>query len=128
MNMTRRNWVKTAISSALLCVAAAGPSAFAQTTQTAHSPDEIKAQYKTDMERCDALKGNDKDVCKKQAKADRDSANADAKSGKERAEAEHDAVKEKRDAQYGVEKEKCDAMSGDAKDQCIAQARTKYGK
>ena len=128
MNQTKRYWVKTAISGALLCVATMGTSAFAQTNAAVHSPDQINAQYKADMKRCDAMKGNDKDVCEKQAKANRDSAKADAKSGKKNAETRHDAVKEKRDAQYGVEKEKCDAMSGDAKDQCIAQAKTKYGK
>lgn len=90
--------------------------------------DQIEAQYDAAMKHCDGMKGNQKDVCKKEAKAQRDAAKADAKANKKSAEAKHDAVKEKRDAAYKVAKEKCDAMSGDAKDQCIAQAKTKYGK
>jgi len=90
--------------------------------------NQIESQYKADMKQCDMLKGNENDVCEKQAKAKRDSAKADAKAGKKEAEARHDATKEKNDSEYSVAKEKCDAMSGDAKDQCIAQAKTKYGK
>jgi hypothetical protein len=90
--------------------------------------NQIDAQYDAAMKNCDGMKGNDKDVCKKEAKAQREASKADAKQGKKSAEAQHDAVKEKRDAAYDVAKEKCDAMSGDAKDQCIAQAKTKYGK
>lgn len=120
--------IKPVIGSALLCIAAMGANAYAQSTQAVHTPDQIKAQYKADLERCDALSGNDKDVCKKQAKANRESADADAKSGKKTAEAQHDALKEKRDAQYGVAKEKCDALSGDAQDKCEADAKSKFGK
>lgn len=90
--------------------------------------DQMKDRYNAAMERCDTLEGNEKDVCKKQAKADRESAEADAKAGKKTAEAEHDATEKKRDAAYDVAKEKCGALSGDAKDQCIAEAKTKYGK
>lgn len=94
----------------------------------AMTSDQIKAQYKAEIKQCDTLKGNDKDVCEKQAEAKRDSAKADAKAGKKDAEAQHDAAEEKHDAAYDVAKEKCDAMSGDAKDQCIAQAKTKFNK
>lgn len=94
----------------------------------AQTPDQISAQYDSAMKQCKSLKGNDKDVCKKEAEAQRDSAKADAKAGKKEAEARHDATEKKRDANYDVAKEKCDAMSGDAKDQCIANAKTKYGK
>ncbi|NYT83653.1 hypothetical protein H0A70_19425 [Alcaligenaceae bacterium] len=104
-----------------------GLAATAGAAQTLTS-DQIDAQYDAAMKQCDGMKGNDKDVCKKEAKAQRDSAEADMKAGKKTAEARHDAVKEKRDAAYDVAKEKCDAMSGDAKDQCIAEAKTKYGK
>lgn len=88
----------------------------------------IRAQYDQAMKRCDALKGNEKDVCEKEAKAQRESAKADAKEAKESAEAHQEAVEDKRDAQYKVAKEKCDAMSGDAKDACLAEAKTKYGQ
>ena len=111
------------IGSASMFMALSG-AASAQVT----TPDQTKAQYNAEMRQCDRLKGNEKDVCEKQAEAKRDSAKADAKAGKEQAEARHDAAEEKRDAQYDVAKEKCDAMSGDAKDQCIAEAKTKYNK
>lgn len=95
--------------------------------QTAHTTD-AKAQYKADIEQCKTMKGNEQDVCEKDAEARRDSAKADAKANKETSEARHDAAETKRDAAYDVAKEKCDAMSGDTKDQCIAQAKTQYGK
>jgi hypothetical protein len=113
-----------AIGAAPLLMALASPAVAAQVMTS----DQINAQYDAAMKQCDGLKGNDNDVCEKQAKAQRDSAKADAKAGKKSAEARHEAVKEKRDSAYEVAKEKCDAMSGDAKDQCIAQAKTQYGK
>lgn len=108
--------------------AALSSSAWAQNTHSAMTSDQVSAQYDADMKHCETMKGNEHDVCKKEAKARRDSTKADAKADKKTAEAKHDAVKEKRDGAYKVAKEKCDAMSGDAKDQCVAEAKTKYGK
>lgn len=128
MNVTQYLFKPILIGSFALA-AALSSSAWAQTTtHSAMTSNQISAQYDADMEHCKAMKGNEHDVCKEEAKARRDSAKADAKAGKETAEAKHDAVKEKRDGAYKVAKEKCDAMSGDAKDQCIAQAKTQYGK
>lgn len=117
-----RKVVAIGIAPLLIFVAASAAAAQGMT------PAQINDRYDAAVKQCDGLKGNDKDVCKKEAEAQRDSAKADAKAGKETAEARHDAEKEKRDAAYDVAKEKCDAMSGDAKDQCIAQAKTKFGK
>lgn len=128
MKIINANFIKPVLGSALLCIAAVGANTYAQSATPVHSPDQIKAQYKADLERCDALSGNDKDVCQKQAEANRDSAKANAKSGKKSAEARHDALTEKRDAQYDVAKEKCDTLSGDAQDKCEADAKSKYGK
>ena len=128
MNTRKMQYVKPILGGALLCLASLGTSAYAQTTHAVRSADQIKAQYKADMKQCDTLKGNDKEVCEKQAKANRDGALADAKMGKKKSEAEHDAVKDKRNAQYGVEMKKCDALSGDAQDKCEADAKTKYSK
>ncbi len=113
-----------------LCLCAAAFSAQSQTVSgsTAMSKDQINAKYDADMERCDNMKGNDKDVCQKQAKADRVSEKADAKDSKASAESRYDANKEKMEAQYKVAREKCDAMSGDAKDQCTANAKMKFNK
>jgi len=97
------------------------------------------AQYDVAKEKCDDLKGNDKDVCVKEAKAGYTKAKADAKVAR----AEHedtmktsakvqdvkrDAAEDKRDAEYKVAKEKCDAMSGAAKDKCVNDAKARYGK
>ena len=97
------------------------------------------ADYDVAKEKCDDLKGNDKDVCVKQAKAAHTKMKADAKvarvdnktaatASEKRAEARQDAREDTRDAQYKVAKEKCDAMSGAAKDQCIKDAKAHYGK
>lgn len=105
----------------------------------AFAADPAAAQYKADKTRADAdykaakkkcgpLKGNDKDVCEKQAKAAHESAIADAKAKRKGVEADKDAQKDKNDANYDVAKEKCDALSGDAKDKCVASAKSKYGK
>lgn len=115
-------------TSMLMAFAGVAGAAQDQGQTQAMTPDQISAQYDAAMKQCKGLKGNDKDVCKKEAEAQRDSAKADAKAGKKEAEARHDAAETKRDAEYDVAKEKCDAMSGDAKDQCMANAKTQYGK
>jgi len=116
----------------ILGACSAGFSASAQQTQPASrgamTDDAVDNRYQADKERCDAMQGNAKDVCQKEAEARRDSAKADARQSKENAEARRDATKEKTDAQYDVEKAKCDALSGDAKDQCQANAKARYGK
>lgn len=97
------------------------------------------ADYDVAKEKCDDLKGNDKDVCVKEAKATRTKAKADAKVAKvdsktahntaeKRADARKDAAEDKRDADYKVAVEKCDAMSGAAKDQCVKNAKMRYNK
>ena len=104
---------------------------------------KAKAAYNVAKEKCDDKTGNDKDVCKKEAKASYTSSKGNAKvaDAKEKsvadagtvqtskvADAKADAAKDKRDAAYAVAKEKCDAMKGDAKDACIKNAKVKYGQ
>ena len=79
-------------------------------------------------EKCDDLKGNDKDVFVKQAKAVEVKALADAKAGLQIGEVKRDAAQDKRDADYKVAVAKCDALAGDAKSACGAAAKTKFGK
>ena len=97
------------------------------------------ADYDVAKEKCDDLKGNDKDVCVKQAKAAHTKAKSDVKvanvsnktsrdSAEKRADAKRDARDDTRDAQYKVAVEKCDAMSGAAKDQCVRNAKVQFGK
>lgn len=112
--------------------------------------DIIGADYAVAKARCDAKTGNDKDVCKKEAKATMEKAKADVKvsgkvtdarqdaaetkakadgkANKEVVEARENASETKRDADYKVAKEKCDALSGAAKDKCVADAKAKFGK
>jgi hypothetical protein len=97
------------------------------------------AAYDVAKEKCDDLKGNDKDVCVKEAKAQHTKAKADAKVNKvametshkaadKTADARRDAAEDKRDAEYKVAVEKCDSMSGAAKDQCVKDAKARFGK
>lgn len=86
------------------------------------------ADYAVAKEMCDDHKGNDKDVCVKEAKAAHEKALADAKAARKVGEARRDAAQDKRDADYKVATEKCDALRGDAKDNCIKDAKARYGK
>jgi hypothetical protein len=89
---------------------------------------KAESSYSVAKEKCDDMKGNEKDVCVKQAKAVEVKALADAKMGKQITEAKTDAAQDKRDADYKVAAEKCDAMTGDAKASCITAAKAKFGK
>ena len=72
-----------------------------------HAIHEIaEADYKVAKERCDDKKGNDKDVCIKEAKA----------------------AATKHDAEYAVAREKCDTYAGEARDYCLGQAKQRFGK
>ncbi len=90
--------------------------------------ETAEANYMVAKAKCDAMKGNDKDVCVKEAKAAEVKAKADAKATEKVAAARQDAAEDKRDADYKVALEKCDAMSGPSKDACVASAKAKYGK
>jgi hypothetical protein len=89
---------------------------------------KAESAYSVAKEKCDDMKGNDKDVCVKQAKAVEIKALADAKMGKQIGEAKTDAAQDKRDADYKVAAEKCDALTGDAKASCMSAAKAKFGK
>jgi hypothetical protein len=86
------------------------------------------AWFALEKTRCQALTGNEKDVCHKQAKANQVGARADARADKKAIEARTDARDDKRTAEYKVALEKCDAFAGAAKVNCVAAAKTQYGK
>jgi hypothetical protein len=88
--------------------------------------EAAEADYSVAKAKCDALKGNDRDVCVKEAKAAEVKAKADAKASEKVAAARTDAVEDKRDADYKVALEKCDSLSGAAKDSCVANAKAKH--
>lgn len=87
---------------------------------------QAEADYDTAKARCDALNGNDKDVCIKEAKAAKTRTEADAKVQHETNAAKADAREDKLKADYKAAKEKCDAMSGDQKDACQERAKAQY--
>jgi hypothetical protein len=89
--------------------------------------DIANADFVLDRTRCEALTGNERDVCVARAKATRTAALADAKADKKVIEARSDAREDKRIAEYRVAAEKCDALAGTAKDQCVAAAKSQYG-
>ncbi|QBQ39594.1 hypothetical protein E1742_24740 [Pseudoduganella plicata] len=89
--------------------------------------DIAEADYAVDHSRCEALTGNDKDVCIKRAKSTRTAALADARADKKVIEARSNAREDKRIAEYKVAAEKCDALSGTPKEQCVSAAKTRFG-
>jgi hypothetical protein len=97
------------------------------------------ATYNVAKVKCDALAGNPKDVCVKEADAVLVKAKADAKVDRVAADARQDAATkqadaakeantDKRNADYKVAIEKCDALAASAKDTCISTAKVQYGK
>ena len=71
---------------------------------------QAEADYKTAKKRCDGMKGNEKDVCVKEAKAVEKKAKADAKARRDSMSARAEAGDEKRAADRSVAKEKCDSL------------------
>jgi hypothetical protein len=86
------------------------------------------ANFDRDKAKCNALTGNDKDVCISQAKATLISVQADAKADSKTIEARADARADKQTAAYKVALEKCDAFAGAVKDNCVSAAKTQFGK
>ncbi|HZM45675.1 MAG TPA: hypothetical protein VFC14_12640 [Burkholderiales bacterium] len=100
---------------------------------------KAEAEYGVAKEKCDDLKGNDKDVCNKDAKAALTRAKSEAKVSKEAAaaskdakervaEARKDARQDTQQADYKAARERCDSLSGDAKDRCQKEVKDRFGK
>lgn len=86
------------------------------------------ADYAVAKAKCAGMKGNEKDVCAKDAKAAHAAAIADAKANRKVSEARQDAREEKADAAYAAQFERCDALSGANKDDCISMVKAKFNK
>lgn len=83
------------------------------------------ADYDVARQRCDAMTGNEKDVCVKEAKAAQTRLVADARAARK----SHSAGKEAAsDAEYDVAIRKCNGFSGDAKGDCRKSTRARFGK
>jgi hypothetical protein len=96
--------------------------------QYAYAEASAEADYEVAKEKCDALSGNAKDVCMKEAQAARTKMLADAKAARDTKSARADASAEKQQADYKLAIERCDALAGAAKEQCVNDARSKFGK
>jgi hypothetical protein len=89
---------------------------------------QFEADYSVAKERCDDLKGNDKDLCVRSAKTTRDKAQADLKLARKVVSAADTAVAEHQKADYKLAREKCEPMAGEAKDICVASAKARYNE
>ena len=86
--------------------------------------EKIEADYKVSKAKCDALSGNAKDVCMKQAKGAENVAKAELEQAYKPSPSHARKVEEEKAAmRYDVAKEKCDSLQGDSKDACVNQAK-----
>src|SRR3954462_8583647 len=86
--------------------------------------DRIEADYKADKAKCDAMSGNAKDVCMKEAKGKEKVAKAELDARANPSERNQRKVEEaKAEAKYEVAKERCDDMKGNEKSACEKQAK-----
>jgi hypothetical protein len=89
--------------------------------------DRIEADYKAAKAKCEPMKGNQKDVCEKQAKANEKVAKAELDAKKDPSPRNQRKVAEaKADGEYDVAKEKCDDLKGNEKSACEKQAKAKH--
>ena len=97
------------------------------------------AIYEIELEKCDDLAGQKKDLCRQEARSMRDKVRAEAKAERQSASARitadekiADARKQagdaKREADYRVAMERCDTFAGERKDLCVRDAKARFGK
>ena len=97
------------------------------------------AIHAVDVEKCDDLSGQKKDLCRQEAKSMRDKVKADAKAERQSASAQmtanekiadarKDAGEARREADYRVAIERCDTFAGERKDLCVKDAKARFGK
>lgn len=92
------------------------------------SPKEVRQksaeEYKAAMEKCDQMKGNEKEVCVAQARADRTKARAMADAAaKNTSSAKRKAQVDIAKAEYNVARAKCKAMEGEERNKCVEAAK-----
>lgn len=88
--------------------------------------ERADANYRVAKERCDALSGNENDVCQQKAKAELAKSRSVADASIKTADARDDVARTRREADYKVARERCDSLSGSAKDACIADAKVRF--
>ena len=83
------------------------------------------SDYKTASAKCDARKGNDKDVCMAEAKATRARSESEGIARYNNSEQSRANARTKlAEAEYELAKEKCDDKSGAEKDSCMDNAKS----
>ncbi len=86
-------------------------------------------EYKAAKEKCDQMKGNEKDVCIAEARAARTKTRAEAEAAaKNTSSAKRKALVDVADAEYGVAKAKCKAKEGGERDTCMNEAKEARAK
>jgi osmotically-inducible protein OsmY len=123
--------MKTIIAT-LLATAAGASFAAAPTANLNHDAQTYKSvtqkaadEYKVAVAKCDAMSGNGKDVCMREASAQRAHAQADAIAQYKNTKAERSKANvAAAEADYGLAKAKCADMTGADKDKCLAEARS----
>jgi osmotically-inducible protein OsmY len=116
----------------LLATAAGATFAAAPTAALNHDPatyrnvtQKAASEYKAATAKCDAKKGNDKDVCMAEAKAARTRTESNAVAKYNNSEQGRASARSKvAEADYDVAKVKCDAKSGADKDSCLDNAKS----
>lgn len=99
---------------------------------------QAAADYNVAREKCDDLRRDARDACRKDAKATYEHAKGKAKmaqaagdrglnSGRS-LEARQEARNASADAQYAAARERCETLSAQARDNCMNEVRRKYGK
>jgi hypothetical protein len=117
----------TSVSAQSTTAPAAGGSRAGQHDMKKAEKERIEADYKADKAKCDGMKGNQKDVCMKEAKGKEDVAKAELDAKENPSERNQRKVEEeKAKAKYEVAKEKCDDMKGKEKDACEHQAKAEH--
>lgn len=100
--------------------------------------EKAAATYKLASEKCDDLKTNARDVCRKDAKASYVAAAGEAKlsrasidqgvNSRKAVNERKDVREDTSDALSAAAKERCNPLSGSAKSACISDAKKKFGK
>src|SRR3954471_5542336 len=103
------------------------PSSGADRKMKNADEDRIEAEYKADKAKCDAMSGNAKDVCEKEAKGKEKVAKAELDARANPSERNQRKVEEaKAEAKYDVAKERCDDMKGKEKSACEKEAKAEH--
>ncbi len=89
---------------------------------------KAKTTYEVAKERCDDMAGNDKAVCRKEARAVMVKALVDVRSTGEINNTTAEGKQKKLDADYKVAAEQCEMLAGAAKADCITSAKNRFGK